>query len=477
MKLSKKQLLILLLLQLTLFYNCVENDSFNIPTTEDTPFTPKAGDIVMDISAVIGEYIQQGEIFTFDALSNSENSRYMTGYVISTDEGGNFFKKIILQDRPSDPTSGIAVKIDANPLYTFYEFGRKIYVKLDGLSVGEENGVLQIGKREGNHLENIPASHRNKHIIRDAEVATIVPLELDLDDLANDKENLFIRFTNVQFHRDDVLGNRPLTFASELADEFNGERTLESCTSNNNIILSTSTFSDFKALSLPKNQGTIDGIISRNFFDSFYTLVLNSPESINFINDVRCDPVALECGLAASEGSIVLFEDDFETQTSSLVSGNGWTNFIQEGSEGFETFTSNGTNASLGVSVRIGSYNSGDPRSIAWLITPQIDLDTNVGVTLSFQSSNSFSDNSRLEVLFSHDWNGDIATITNATWGLISDAYVVEDSDSFSSWFDSGIVNLSCTSGTIYIAFRYLGSGATDSDGTFELDNVKIRTN
>ena len=318
MKLSKKRLLILLLLKLTIFYSCVENDSFTIPINNDIPFTPKAGDIVMDINAVIGEYIQHGEIFTFDELPNSENNRYMVGYVISSDEGGNFFKELVLQDNPSNPTSGITVQIDTNPLYTFYEFGRKVVIKLDGLSVGEENGIIQIGRREGNHLKKIPASLKNEHIIRDAEVAEIVPLEVNLDDLTNDKENLFVRLNNVQFHRDDVLGNRPLTFASEISDEFDGERTLESCTSNYNLTLSTSTFSDFKALPLPKNQGSIDGIISRDFFDSFYTLIINSPENINFTNEMRCDPLALNCGLAVTEGTVILFEDDFEIKVHLL---------------------------------------------------------------------------------------------------------------------------------------------------------------
>lgn len=477
MILLKKSHLLFIFILIIAFSSCVENDSFNNPASEDVPFTPKAGDLIIDISAVIGEYTQQGELFTFEALPNPENSRYMIGYVISSDEGGNFFKEIVLQDTPENPTSGIIVQIDTNPLYTFYEFGRKVFIKLDGLSVGEENGVLQIGKRDGNHLEKIPSSLRNKHIIRDAEIAEIVPLVIRLDQLNNDKENLFVRLNDVQFHRDDVLGNRPFTFASELTDEFDGDRTLESCNNNYSIILSTSTFSDFKALPLPLNQGSIDGIISRDFFDSFYTLVINSPENINFPNEERCDPVALDCGLAANEGTFVLFDDDFENQTSSLVSGNGWTNFIQEGTEGFEGFTSYGTNASQGTSVRIGSFNSDDPRSIAWLITPQIDLDANAGVTFSFQTSNSFSDNSRLEVLFSNDWDGDFASISNSTWGIISSAYIVNDSDSFSSWFDSGIVDLSCVSGIIHIAFRYIGSGAIDSDGTFELDNIKIRAN
>ena len=212
-----------------------------------------------------------------------------------------------------------------------------------------------------------------------------------------------------------------MTFAGEATDEFDGERTLESCADNSTVILSTSTFSDFKALLLPTTRGTIDGVLTRDFFDDFYTLVINSPDDINFDNEERCDPIILDCGLAGTAGTNVLFEDDFETQTPfSPIAGNGWTNYIQAGTESFEAYTSGGTNASLGVSCRVGSFQSGDASSIAWLITPAIDLDANPGVTMTFETSNSFSDNSELELLFSTDWDGTTAGITNATLGNCS---------------------------------------------------------
>jgi len=475
MKTFRKLHLFTLLIGLITFSSCVENNNFDIPQTDNIAFSPNSGDIVTDISSVIGELAQQGQIFTYKSLSNSTNSRYMEGYVISNDESGNFFEQLVLQDQPENPTAGITVQIDVNPLYTYYEFGRKVFIKLDGLSVAEENGVIKIGKRDGNSIAKISSPLRNQHVIRDAEIATIIPLELNVADFSNSKENLFIRLTDAQFHRSEILGDRILTFASEPTDEFNGERIIETCPENNQIILSTSTFSDFKALPLPINRGSIDGILTRNFFDNFYTLIINSPEDIQFTDDVRCDPIILDCGLASNEGKTILFKDNFETQIrGSLIIGNGWTNFIEKGSEGFEAYTANGANASLGVSARIGSFNSGDDSNIAWLITPEINLDTNISTTLSFQTSNSFADGSNLEVLFSNDWNGDPNSVTNASWGILTAAYIVQDSDSFSSWFDSGFVNLSCGTGKIHIAFRYTGNSSSDFDGTYELDNIKV---
>jgi hypothetical protein len=79
-----------------------------------------------------------------------------------------------------------------------------------------------------------------------------------------------------------------------------------------------------------------------------------------------------------------------------------------------------------------------------------------------------------MEVLFSSDWDGTEAGINTATWGILSDAYVTQDDDFFGDWFDSGIVDLSCATGQIYIAFKYVGSGIAAFDGTYELDNVSI---
>ncbi len=479
MKTVKKIHLFLLLIGLISFNACVENDDYDTPAALELPFALGENDIAVDIASVLGQFTQQGGIFTYETLPNG-GSQYMSGYVISSDEGGNFFEEIVIQNEASNPTAGIVVQVDVNPLFTFYEFGRKVWIKLDGLSVAEDNGVVQIGVRDGNDLEKIPAPLRLEHIFRDNVVATIAPKEVSINEFSNDLESLFIRLNDVQFAREEVLsGNRPLTFAAEATDQFDGERTLESCADNASVILSTSTFSDFKGLPLPTTRGSIEGVLTRDFFDDFYTLVINSPENINFDNEERCDPIVLDCGTTNAEGTNVLFEDDFETQSAfSPVSGNGWTNYTQAGTVSYQAYTSGGSNSSQGVSCRVGAFQSGDASSIAWLITPAIDLDANTGVTMTFETSNSFSDNSELELLFSTDWDGTTAGITTATWGVVPAAYITQDSDSFASWFDSGIVDLSCGSGSsVYFAFRYTGSGASDFDGTYEIDNIRIAGN
>jgi hypothetical protein len=481
MKTVKKiQILIILFVSVISFNACVESNDIDVPIIRDTPFTPQnPDDIITTIGGVIGQFEQEGGILTFETTDSGLNT-YISGYVVSSDEGGNFFEEIVIQDSPSNPTAGIVVQVDVNPLFTLYEFGRKVYIKVNGLTITESNGVVQLGIRDGNDIEKIPSPLRNEFIIRDTEIATIEPLEVNISDFTEEFENLFIRLNDVQFIREEALADPAITLAAEPLDQFDGERTLESCADNARVVLSTSTFSDFKGLPIPQTRGSIDGILTRDFFDNFFTLVINSPSDINFDNDVRCDPTVLDCGLASAEGTNVLFEDDFETQSAfSPVSGNGWTNYIQEGTESWEAYTSGGTNASQGVSVRMSAFGTDDESNIAWLITPPIDLDGNTGVTFTFETSNSFSDGSTLDLLFSTDWDGTTAGIATATWGIVPSANIVSDTEFFGNWVSSGIVDLSCGEGSnVYFAFRYTGSD-TDNDlnGTYELDNIRFAAN
>ncbi len=484
MKTLKINKLILLLIGLVVFNSCVEDDDFNTPNTSVVEPTFSDEAIFSQISSVAGELAQAqgngGDNPTLDysnenvtySYSFNETDQYMVGYVVSSDEGGNYFEELIIQDAPENPTIGVKVLVDVNPLFVRYEVGRKVYIKLNGLAVGITNGVLTVGTLNGNEVDKIPSASENDFIIRSTEIATLVPLAMDISDFTNDKTNLLIQLDNVQFQYSEVIENS-LSYASESFDQFDGERTLQSCLTGASTIFSTSTFADFKSLTLPSGIGSVSAILSRNFEGEAFIVSVNSPEDVNLTGLERCG-----CGLASTVGSNTLFEDNFQSQsTNNLISGNGWTNFIQEGSEGWEAYSSGGSNASLGISARVGSFNSGDDSSIAWLITPPIDLDTQTGETFSFMTSNSFSDGSRMNVFFSNNWDGDTNTIASTTWNPVVDATVVSDEEFFGNWVSSGDVDLDCESGTIHIAFVYTGSGDSDFDGTYELDEIKIQSN
>ena len=455
----------------TIFFavvSCVENE-FEIPETLEEELTPQGTEVTI---ASVRSNLKQS---TENSISYTDTETYISGYVTSSDVAGNFYKELIIQDTPKNPTAGITLQLNQNALYTIYEPGRKIYVYLDGLTTAVENGIVQLGIRDGNGITKIPASRIPIQILRSTEVSELEPLPVEITDFSEDLENLYIQLVDAQFNRNEVFENTK-TFAAEATDAFNGIRLLETCDSRGSTLLSTSTFAKFKSVTLPTGRGHISGILSRDFYDNFYILRINTTEAIAFDADSRCDPLEITCGYTDALGATLLFKEDFEEQSRNKpIAGKGWTNYIEYGTQSWEAYRATGTNASQGISARINSYQSGNPLSVCWLVTPSIDLATHANVRIRFETSSSFADASELDILLSTDWDGIPENIPQANWAVLSDAFVIRNQDFFGDWYSSGIVSLSCVEGqTGYVAFKYSGSGNQASDGTYQLDNISI---
>ena len=68
MKTVKKIHLFLLLIGLISFNACVENDDYDTPAALELPFALGENDIAVDIASVLGQFTQQGGIFTYETL-------------------------------------------------------------------------------------------------------------------------------------------------------------------------------------------------------------------------------------------------------------------------------------------------------------------------------------------------------------------------------------------------------------------------
>ena len=475
-KIIKIKTLIKLLIVSLIMVSCVKNDDYDVP---DLSFNEPviSAESITTFKAIKSLYEQAVNAGKSTVIINEETDLYLEGYVVSTDKSGNFFEELIIQNKTddsnpdNDPRLGFKVDINASNLSDTYQFGQKVYVKMNGLTIGETSGVLTIGKGDAVTVDQIQASEYKDIVIRSNEIAEIEPKITGLADLTERDENTLILLENMQLNRFELGA----TFASESFDEFDGLRLLESCDSGISMVLQTSTFSDFKSLIVPQGKGSVTGVFSRDFRDNFNVLIINSSADIIFDSGKRCDPLESNCGLASAVGTVNILTEDFESQKNNkpIVIG-GWTNYIEAGSQAWEGYSSTSSNASLGRSARFQSASSGDSSNIGWLITPAIDLDAQNGETLRFKTSSSLADSSFMEVLYALDWDGTEAGVTAATWGVLSAAYVVKDTDSFAPWFSSGVVDLSCESGIIHIAFKYTGSGQASFDGVYELDEISI---
>ncbi|WP_299884690.1 DUF5689 domain-containing protein [uncultured Lacinutrix sp.] len=393
---------------------------------------------------------------------------YIEGYVISSDAAGNFFEEIIIQnttdenDLAGDPRKGIKVEINVRDLSNFYNYGRKVYVKLNGLAVGESNGVLTLGKANGTSLGQLEPFEYQDFVIRDQEVATISPKMVAIADLSEDDENTLIQISDAQFIKGAIEATN--TYAGESTDQFDGFRTIENCETGSTISLQTSTFADFKSFPLAGGRGTIEGIYSRDFGDDFSVLIVNDTNAINFSNTDRCDPIVLECTDPVST-AVTIFNEDFQSITNEAqLDALGWTNInVSGGSERYEDNSFSGD-----TYMKISAFGTGENPLEAWLVTPAINLDGSTNEELSFEVSSNFETGKILTAFITENFTGDVTT---TEWIELEANIPIGDSG-FGDFVASNI-NISCLNGDVHVAFKYLGA-AGGAETRYHIDDIKV---
>lgn len=443
---------------------CVNSDDFEIPNLEYEE--PQIEGELTEISAVKSVFDPAiKEIYTFEGTN-----MYFEAYVVSSDEGGNFYKKLVLQDRPSDPIAGIQILVDDNALFQTYNFGRKLYVKLDGLSLWLNNGVLQLGIQNEGDVVPIPRSIIEDFIIRSTNTHAITALSLSITDFNARYNNLYVELEKVQFNRNLIAENNRFTFAGNSAiDQYDGERQLESCDTGAGVLLSTSTYSDFKSLLLPAGSGTVTGVLTRDFFNEHFIIVLNTPDAIDF-SDSRCDPEFLDCNVESQSGVKTIFAENFTGITNAdKLQAEGWINVnINSGSKKFDTSTFNGDRF-----LRISGYNASENPLEVWAISPEISLDLTTDEILHFDLLSSYDNGILLSVFGTTNYSGNPLT---TDWIALEANIPLGPSGKYGTVYTTSSINISCLEGNFRVAFQYLG-GSPDKTTTYNIDNVRITGN
>ncbi len=387
----------------------------------------------------------EGESVLF---SNEEDSLWVHVYVNSSDEGGNFYKSIFVQDLPSNPNQAIRVDIDQTALSDYFPLGKKMAILLNGLGAGYQNGALALGRFNGSKIDPLPWYLSKNHFRTAQERGAIEPSPLFLNRIEEKDNGKWIVLEDVQFQQADV----GKTYSGETYDLYDGERRLVQCGNYRSILLTTSTYSDFKSVVVPGNAGKVEGILTKDYYNEKWVLKINFPRNLHFENE-RCDP---------------FFEENFEAAYHGVFQKEGWTNTREKGSQQWEVYADENA---LGQSVQISSYRSGDAETVSWLVSPKVSLAQLSHPKLAFRTSTKYADNSTLDVFYSLDWSGDEQTLTTATWLPLS-ARIAESDDNPLEWIESGFLVL--PKADLFVGFRYSGSGKTAYDGTYELDDIRI---
>lgn len=458
--------LIMILMAFAAISSCVQDDDYSVPSSlgeEENKALAKLIATGTEVSfADVKAMYQEGEF-----IEPVDTDIYIIGYVTSSDKTGNFFKEFYIQDSPSNPTSGLKIILNQVDTYNQFNIGREVYVSLKDLYIGEErvgNGITTIGggtetDQYGTTVTSLNDIQVGRSLLRSAVTSEMTPLVVTFPELTNDHVGLLVTVENVEF-ADNLAGKRYF----DPIQQYDTQRTLQSCGGFDytEFPLETSGFSTFKYELLPTGNGSITAVVSKTFDGASLILALNTTDDVNMDGE--------RCSLLDPTDFTTIFSEDFESATNNTnLDFPGWTNFAEEGSRVWreKTFSGNGY-------TEFSTFGSGDDVNVAWLVTPGIDMDAQSNEFLNFKAAQHHleSPENTMEVFVSTDFDG--TNVLGATWIAVA-ANLPSQANDWYDFVDSGLIDLSSYTGTLYVAFKVVGSGTnTNLDGAYQIDDLSI---
>ena len=188
---------------------------------------------------------------SFDSIPIGSNI-IICGYVTTSDEWGNNYKYINIEDS----TGGIQIKIDNKALYNRYKVGERIYVKCDGLVLGDYRKLPQLGLWANGAMQPIPSFKTYLYIFPDgAPVGEYPAIDMTTIPAANNipstMYNCRVRLIGATF----VEGGMA-TFSDPGASTSHDIKMADGTT----ITMRTSNYATFANEILPVGTGDITGI-------------------------------------------------------------------------------------------------------------------------------------------------------------------------------------------------------------------------
>jgi hypothetical protein len=331
-----------------------------------------------------------------------EDDMIIEGVVGGDDRSGNYYQQIAIQDA----TGGVLLRLAGNNLYNNYPVGRKVFVKLKGLYLGQYAGTLQFGGGVDSPYLNqggvtlLAVNLQDRHVIKGALNQPLVPKVVTVSQLTTNIQDPYvstlIKLEGFEFSASDLGKN----YAD---DNQSGNRIIKNCsTPAASITVRTSNYSNFATLPVAQGNGEIIGIYS--FFGStkqftirdttdvrFYgprcpTFAGNgsinltaSPQTINFDNlasglptgvYVKQEATALDLG---NEGQV--YQNVFSNQTA-------WN----QTSLGFKNFASA---TGLASNSNTATQNASTNRALGFRQTGTIPTGGDPGAAFAFQLANT----------------------------------------------------------------------------------------
>ena len=268
-------------------------DDFDTPAIEVPVAVNQANTTIAELKAA---FWQDATNYADSVRTKPDGSHYIIkGRVISSDEQGNVFKFLSLQDE----TGAITFSINSYNLYLNYRRGQEIVVDATGMYIGKYAGLQQFGTpsyyengstwQVGFMSPQFFQSHIELNGVPEVELVDTISVN-SFSELDSSPEGLrkwqgqMVRFNNVHFQDGGVA-----TFSAYHSNDNNDvNKTLVDAEGNSNVVVRTSGYATFWNKTLPEGDGDVVGILS--FYQnlsgaSMWQLILNDYEGcMNFGN-------------------------------------------------------------------------------------------------------------------------------------------------------------------------------------------------
>ncbi|MFA5782137.1 MAG: DUF5689 domain-containing protein [Bacteroidales bacterium] len=353
------------------------------------------------------------------------------GIIVATDESGNFYKQLIIEDA----TAGLQIQIDQTNLYNSYRLGQRIFVKCKGLYLGDYGGNMQLGYNNNGVIGRIPYIYIKDHVFPEGLPGTVpapIVVAIQAVPLLDANLNMLVKIDSVHF------SDAGQTFSTATSS------------TNHNIVdanlvtlaLRTSNYASFAGNRIPYGTGSVTGVLS--IFNGDYQFFIRDLNDLQGFDNI---PPLCDEGFATA-GSLGTF-----TQYS-VTGAQIWA----QSSFGSDYF------------AKMSGYSNGYYANEDWLISPSMNFDNYTGETLKFFTMMNYgtaSDGS-LKLYYSSDYSS--GAPSTATWTEVTGLTL-----SGGSWdhVSSGNIDLSSITGSnVHIAFKY--TCTTSNVATWEVGGITV---
>lgn len=208
----------------------------------------------------------------------------LRGVVNATDESGNIYKKLYLQDE----TGGLEISIDATSLYTQFKVGQEIFIECKGLYVGKYGGVLQLGfpyqKNGADAIGRMPQVVAMAHIFKNGlpNIKAVTPIVANsMSDLTEGMTDKLVTLKGIFFTNGGVQSFAEKGAQYPTAQEFTDSKGVKG-------IVYTSSYAKFALDKLPKGLGSVTAILSS--YNGTWQLIVRDRNDIGTFDPSVTEP-------------------------------------------------------------------------------------------------------------------------------------------------------------------------------------------